>query len=240
MVEAAIKQNLKHENRRSVLRILGIYITITMPFLLALMSIRVVMTPLFLGLEYNRADFPEDFYGFSRVDRLNYAPYALEYLLNSDDIDFLGDLRFPDGTSMYNARELHHMRDVKVVTQYAYLGLVIGGIAAIIAAVYLYRADRSALRRALFSSAVFTLSIIAAIIVIAIINWDFFFTGFHNLFFTSGTWRFEYSDTLIRLFPEQFWFDAALTIGCLTVLGSVVLLVIAWKWKRATPETNNS
>jgi integral membrane protein (TIGR01906 family) len=240
MVEAAIKQNLKHENRRSVLRILGIYISITMPFLLALMSIRVVMTPLFLGFEYNRADFPEDFYGFSRADRLNYAPYALEYLLNGDDIDFLGDLRFPDGTSMYNARELHHMRDVKVVTQYTYLGLVIGGIAAIIAAVYLYRADRSALRRALFSGAVFTLGIIATIIVIAIINWDFFFTGFHNLFFSSGTWRFEYSDTLIRLFPEQFWFDAALTIGCLTVLGSVVLLVIAWKWKRATPEINNS
>jgi integral membrane protein (TIGR01906 family) len=240
MAEATINQNLKHKTQRPMLLILRTYITVALPFLLALMSIRFVMTPLFLQFEYNRADFPEDFYGFSRADRLNYAPYALEYLLNSHDIDFLGDLSFPDGTSMYNARELHHMRDVKVVTQYAYLGLVIGGIAAIIAAVYLYRADRSALRRALFNGAVFTLGIIATIIVIAIINWDFFFTGFHNLFFTSGTWRFEYSDTLIRLFPEQFWFDAAIMIGCLTVLGTVVLLVIGWKWKHATPETNNS
>jgi integral membrane protein (TIGR01906 family) len=240
MTEAAIKQNLKHENRRSVLRSLGTYITIVMPFLLALMSIRFVMTPLFLQFEYNRADFPEDFYGFSRADRLNYAPYALEYLLNGDDIDFLGDLRFPDGTSMYNARELHHMRDVKVVTQYAYLGGVIGGTTAIMAAVYLYRADHSTLRRALFSGAVFTLGIIATIIVIAIIHWDFFFTGFHNLFFSSGTWRFEYSDTLIRLFPEQFWFDAALTIGVLTVFGAVTILVVAWIWKWATVETNNS
>jgi len=206
-----------------------------MPFLLALMSIRFVMSPIFLQFEYNRADFPDDFYGFTREDRLNYAPYALAYLLNGDDIDFLGDLRFPDGSSMYNARELHHMRDVKVVTQYAYLVATIGGIAAIIAALYLYHINRSVLRRALFSGAIFTLGIIATIIVIAIINWDFFFTGFHNLFFTNGTWRFEYSDTLIRLFPEQFWFDAALTIGTLTVLGAVIILATTWIWGRKAP-----
>lgn len=235
MAEATINQNLQHKTRQPILLILRTYITVALPFLLALISIRFVMTPLYLQFEYNRAEFPEDFYGFSREDRLNYAPYALEYLLNGDDINFLGDLRFPDGSSMYNARELHHMRDVKVVTQYAYLAATLGGVAAIVTALYLYRKNPALLRRALFSGAIFTLGIIATIIVIAIINWDFFFTAFHNLFFTSGTWRFEYSDTLIRLFPEQFWFDAALTIGTLTVLGAVIILGVTRKWGRKAP-----
>lgn len=242
MAEIIIKQDANPTGQHPITLILRTYITIAMPFLLALISIRAVMTPLFLQLDYNRPGFPDDYYGFTREDRLNYAPFALEYLLNGEDINFLGDLRFPDGGLMYNARELSHMRDVKVVTQYAYLAAIIGGSGVIGAALYLYRVARSALRQALFRGAMFTLSIIAAIIVIAIINWDFFFTGFHTLFFSSGTWRFEYSDTLIRLFPEQFWFDAALTIGGLTVLGAAALLIITWQWSKRYPTftSNNS
>jgi integral membrane protein (TIGR01906 family) len=205
------------------------YLTLTLPFLLALISIRMVMTPLFLQFEYSRPDFPEDYYGFTREDRLNYAPFAIQYLLNDEDISFLGDLKFSDGRSMYNARELHHMRDVKLVTQYAYLLAVAGGIAYVLAAFFLYRNAPAALRQGIMSGSLLTLGIIAAIIVIAILNWDFFFTGFHTLFFSSGTWRFEYSDTLIRLFPEQFWFDAALLIGGMTMIGAVTALLISWR-----------
>jgi integral membrane protein (TIGR01906 family) len=231
MAEAALTPESKPAIRHPLLFVLRGYITVTMPFLLALIAIRFVMTPLYLQLEYNRPDFPEDYYGFTQTDRLNYAPFAIQYLLNGDDINYLGDLKFPDGSAMYNARELHHMRDVKVVTQYAYLLTTIGGVAYVLAAIFLYRNDPSKLRQGLFSGALLTLGIIAAIIVIAIINWDFFFTTFHTLFFASGTWRFEYSDTLIRLFPEQFWFDASLIIGGMTVLGAVVMLVISWRWK---------
>ena len=39
---------------------------------------RLLMTPIFLSFEYNRADFPADYYGFMREDRLRYAPLAAE------------------------------------------------------------------------------------------------------------------------------------------------------------------
>jgi integral membrane protein (TIGR01906 family) len=236
MAEAALTPDSKPTLRRPLLSLLRGYITIVLPFLLALIAIRFVMTPLYLQLEYNRPDFPEDYYGFTKEDRLNYAPFAIQYLLNGDDIDFLGNLQFPDGRSMFNARELHHMRDVKVVTRYAYLLATIGGIAAVLAAMFLYRNEPARLWQALFSGALLTLGIIAAIIVIAIINWDVFFTSFHTVFFASGTWRFEYSDTLIRLFPEQFWFDAALIIGGLSVVAAVLILVICWRWQIVTSD----
>jgi integral membrane protein (TIGR01906 family) len=212
------------------LKLLRFYITVALPFLLALIMVRLVMTPLFLQFEYNRPGFPDDIYGFTIQNRLTYAPYAIDYLLNGEGIEILGALKFPDGKSMYNARELHHMRDVKAVTQIAYLLATFGSIIYITCAIALSRRNRPLLRQALWGGAIFTLSIIAGIIVIALLNWDFFFTGFHTLFFTSGTWRFEYSDTLIRLFPEQFWFDAALFIGGLTSLTALLILLFIWRW----------
>lgn len=212
--------------------VLRTFLTISFPILLVLVMVRLIMTPAFLMLEYNRPGFPADFYGLTREDRLQYAPYALEYLFNGEEITFLGDLTFPDGTPMFNARELRHMHDVKIVTQLAFGVALIVGIAYALAVIFLWRKGwRSTLRLALFSGSLLTLGIIFSIIFVAVLNWDFFFTAFHTLFFEDDTWYFAYSDTLIRLFPEQFWFDAALLIGGLTTLVSLLVLGVTWRWK---------
>lgn len=227
---------------------LRLYITLITPVLLTLISVRLVMLPLFFTFEYTRPGFPADYYGFSTEDRLSYAPYALHYILSSEPISYLGDLRLPGEKcyppqpattecAMYNPNELRHMADVQTVTRYAFLVGLTTGVLALVVGIILWRSPvtRKQLRKALISGAIATLSLIAAIVVAALVAWDMFFTGFHQIFFESGTWRFAYSDTLIRLFPEQFWFDAALTIGALTVTGSLMILVITWRWgRRAT------
>ncbi|MBC7809638.1 MAG: TIGR01906 family membrane protein [Burkholderiales bacterium] len=215
--------------------ILKTFVTLSVPILLTLVSVRLIMSPLFLQLEYTRSGFPEDFYGFTTDDRLRYAPYALDYLLTGADISYLGDLRFDDDTSMYSVPELEHMRDVQTVTRTAFALALVIGLITIAAAYFLWRAQstRRDLRRAFFNGAVLTLGLIVAIVITAVIGWDTFFTTFHRLFFTGDSWIFDYSDTLIRLFPEQFWFDAALTIGALTVSGAVAILLIARPRKTA-------
>ena len=190
-----------------------------------LVAARLVMTPAFVSFEYHRPGFPADFYGFTREDRLTYAPYAIHYLLSGEDIDYLGGLTFPDGQPLFNARELRHMVDVKAFTQLAFAFAVVAGALAFGAAFYLRRSPEI-LRAALRDGALLTIAIIAAIAITAVFNWEFFFTSFHQLFFESGTWQFLYSDTLIRLFPEQFWFDAALTLGGMTLLGAILVLIV--------------
>jgi integral membrane protein (TIGR01906 family) len=211
------------------LKIAGVFVTVALPVLFIMVNVRLVMSPAFLNFEYNRPDFPADFYGLTQEDRLRYAPYAIDYLLNAEDITFLGDLKFDDGTSLFNVRELRHMSDVKTLTQLAYFTSVILGVLAFGAANLLWRRGR--LYPALFRGALITLALIATIVLAAILSWDVFFTGFHTLLFESDTWYFAYSDTLIRLFPEQFWFDAALLIGGLAVVEALVVIVFTVRWR---------
>ncbi|MEQ8673390.1 MAG: TIGR01906 family membrane protein [Aggregatilineales bacterium] len=214
--------------------LLRLFLTISVPILLILISVRLVMSPLFLQVEYNRPGFPEDIYGFTTDDRLEYAPYALDYLLNDSDISYLGDLTFPDGSSLYNSSELHHMEDVKVVTRSAYLLLVIIAIAFTITSIGMWRQKslRADLQIGLFNGALFTICLLVSIIFFALFAWDLFFDTFHEMFFEAGTWRFAFSDTLIRLFPEQFWFDAALVIGGMTLIVATIILFSTWRWGR--------
>ncbi len=206
---------------------LRLYITLAFPFLVVMIFVRIIMSPLYPQFEYNRPDFPADYYGFTVQERLTYAPFAIQYLLNGDDISYLADLRFPDGREMYNTHELQHMRDVKVVTQYAYLSAFIGSIIALLIFAYFWRSNRSNLWMTLLNGSRLTIGIILAIVIIAITSWETFFTTFHELFFKGGTWQFEYSDILIRLFPEQFWFDASLIIGGASLLVALVTMFLA-------------
>lgn len=203
-------------------------LALAVPVLLVMGSVRLVMTPLYLQLEYGRPGFPSDIYGFPDEERLELAEYALNYLINNEEIDYLGDLTFPNGAPLYTASELRHMEDVQVVTQLAFLLMIGVGIETAVVAFLLWRTPRgrAVLREGLFAGAALTLGIIVFIVLFAVVAWDMFFTAFHQVFFEAGTWQFRNDDTLIRLFPEQFWFDAALVIGAITVLGALIILFV--------------
>ncbi len=210
------------------------YLTIILTPLLVLLIVRIIMTPAFLYFEYTRPGFPDDPYGFTTEERMDYAPYTLRYLLNGEDIEYLADLTLNDGRTMYTLRELQHLRDVKVVTQIAFAIALVGAVLAVGALLYLYyRGTPHQLAMSIRNGAIVTVALLLAIALTAVFNWEFFFTGFHQLFFESGTWQFYYSDTLIRLFPEQFWFDAAITIGGLTILSAITLFFITYRVKSA-------
>ncbi len=203
-------------------RLAGMMITLCVPVLLVMGGVRLLMTPLALQLEYTRPGFPADVYGFTTQDRLTYGPVAIEYMLTDADISLLRGLRIGATGAFYTERELDHMVDVKKVTQAAFSVLMIA-LGIFSAALVILRRDGKILRGALMQGALLTLGAIVAVVFAAVVAWDFFFTLFHQLFFSEGTWIFLYSDTLIRLYPEQFWFDAALTLGVIVVGGAFVL-----------------
>ncbi|HMB25472.1 MAG TPA: TIGR01906 family membrane protein [Anaerolineales bacterium] len=211
--------------------ILSWLVSILVPFALIGLGLRVLLTPLFLQVEYNLPYFPADEYGFTKEDRLKWAPYALNYLTNSEDIHYLSDLQFDDGQPLYNERELSHMDDVKQVTQgalriwYVTLALLLGlGIWAWFGG--WQQAYRLGVRRGgwliVGLAAAIGLIVVIGIAVNPNVFWDFF-AGFHSLFFEGNSWLFLYSDTLIRLFPIRFWQDAFLWAAALALAGGIGL-----------------
>ena len=74
--------------------------------------------------------------------------------------------------------------------------------------------------------------IILGLGALAVLGWQQFFTEFHRLFFASGSWTFALEDTLIRLFPGQFWIDAGIVIAGLVFLVSLVTLILTWPTRR--------
>jgi len=218
--------------------ILSGLVAILVPLALIGLGLRVLLTPMFLQIEYNMPYFPSDTYGFTKEDRLKWAPYALDYLVNSADISYLSDLTFEDGSPLYNERELSHMKDVKRVTKAAlilwYVVLaVLLGLAVWSKFGHWEPAYRQGLMRGgwLMVGLAVTIGLIV-VIGIAIspdVFWNFF-VGFHRLFFKGDTWLFLFSDTLIRLFPIRFWQDAFL-LAAITALGGGIALGLGLRTK---------
>jgi len=213
------------------LLILSSLVTLLVPLVLIGFGLRLLLTPLFLQIEYNMPYFPPDDFGFTKADRLKWAPYALDYLVNNEGIAYLGDLKFEDGTSLYNERELSHMDDVKRVTQgalrvwYSSLAvLLLLGVWAWFGG--WWQEYRLGLMRGgwlmIGLAATVGLIVVIGILINPDIFWNFF-AGFHRLFFEGDSWMFLYSDTLIRLFPIRFWQDAFLWAAVIALGGGIAL-----------------
>lgn len=210
-----------------------VVIPVLTPVALVLTNVRLLMTPAFISVEYRMPGFPEDPYGFTLQDRLHWAPIAREYLLNDAGSRFLGDLRFGDGSPVYNERELRHMEDVKRLTQVA-LRVWLACMAVIASGLLLLAWGKigSECWRALMGGAQLTLSLMLALGLALGLSFDFIFVGFHRVFFSGDSWLFRYSDTLIRLFPERFWQDAFVFIAGATLVEAVALWVVARRMAR--------
>ena len=202
-------------------------VALLVPVVLVLSIVRLLLTPAFLRFEYSLPNFPPDRYGFSQQDRLYWAQFAVDYLLNSSDISCLGDLRFENGQPLYNQRELSHMVDVKVTVKAA----LRVWIAALLLLVALGVGARWSgwwetyligLRRGSW----LTLIALATIILLVFLSFNMLFVAFHNVFFRPGTWTFLYTDTLIRLFPERFWYDIFIYVGGLSVGVSLIVIYL--------------
>ncbi len=206
-------------------------IGLAVPILTLAVSVRAVATPLVLWGIYHRPGFPADSYGFSTEERMTFGSYGLDYILNFAPADYLSGLKTERGTNLFLTSEVQHMTEVKHVL----LGSMIFALAvlliALLASISLRKRAPGVLRKSLFWGAVSTLVIIAVLAVLAVLGWESFFTRFHELFFPQGNWQFRMSDTLIRLYPPQFWTDAAILVALFTLLIIVLLLVLTWPTK---------
>ncbi|WP_254678889.1 TIGR01906 family membrane protein [Arthrobacter sp. 24S4-2] len=220
-------------NTKPVLpRVMQVLLAAFYPVILLVLAVRAVTSPLFLWVEYNRPGFPGDGYGFSTDDRMTYGSYAVDYLSNWSGPRYLGELVNRSGDPLFQQGEVSHMADVKLVILSAFGAGALLILLSIVAMIYLRRRSTGGVRRGLFAGSIVTLVIILGLGTLAVLGWEQFFTEFHRIFFANGTWTFSLEDTLIRLFPGQFWVDAGIVIGALVLIASIVTLILTWPTRK--------
>ena len=218
-------------------KLLILVITLLIPFLLVVAAIRIVANPWFVNFEYNRPGFPPDAYGFTLEQR---TPLGLAGLYSvvpeGGGMALLEQAKLPNGEPAFNAREIKHMRDVRILMGEAFPVTLIG-IALLIVLAIVFRKNthyRDVIPQALGAGSILTLVLLVGLIAYVLLNFDSFFLTFHRLFFEGDTFMFRLDDTLIRLYPEQLWSDAAILIGVLTGAMAVAVLAISGVWLKKT------
>ena len=209
-------------------RIACVVLVLCIPPLVLLSPLYVLATPVFVRYEYNKPDFPPAvFYG--PAERLSLAEATVHYLRSSAGPDYLWELH-SQGQEVYNPREVQHLVDVKRVMRGAFWIHGICTVLCIAAVAFLWRRPqgRSSVWRAVYQGCLLLLVLLAVIGVLALTNFDVFFVLFHRLLFHGDSWLFAYSDTLIQLFPVQFWMDATAGLAVPAVAASVLGGLLAY------------
>lgn len=203
---------------KHVIRLFYVLLTITVPVFLVLFAVGILLTPLYIQIEYRLPGFPEDPYGFTTEERLYWANITRKYLVENKNIDYLAEKDLDEDTPLYNTRELRHLYDVKVVIRssaFVFIGV------SVYSGIMTYWSKKSGrlhqLKKAMSRGGWLTVLIIISILIYLILNFNSLFVAFHRIFFEGDTWLFRYSDTLIRLFPIRFWRDAFIWIGLMTL-----------------------
>ena len=198
---------------KTLYKIISWVITLVTPIVLVLLGVRLALIPGYPTLAYHMPAFPEDNYGFSTEERIKWSGYAIKYLLNDSGIEYLGQLQFDNQKPLFNDRELEHMVDVKVLVQQVMRIFYLLMTALIALGLWAYFTGwMDEYRAGLSRGGWLTVGLILGIGMFAAISFWQFFTYFHSLFFTGDSWLFDYSDTLIRLFPIRFWQDIVIFI----------------------------
>ncbi len=210
-----------------ITKLLLILVVILFPLLSVTSSIRLALTPFFIQWEYNRPDFPLDDYGFTTADRLRWAQYSIDYLLGKVSHSEFSAQVLPDGTPLFNPREIVHMLDVRLLADIVlkiWLGSCLFFLFILIIA--MLGKWTHAFLKALRDGAQLTILLILAILMAVWLNFNLLFTKFHELFFEGDSWLFYYSDHLIRLFPLRFWQDLFMFIGACSLLACLIPILL--------------
>ena len=219
--------------KRILKKVALIVFVLAMPLLIFSVSVRLVVNDLNV---YNsglvKYDIPREtgiaLAELERVDR------ELVQYFNSNE-EYL-DIVLSTGVPLYNQKEISHLKDVKDLVKLDYrlqwltLAYVVGY--ALIVLVWQrsgWRRALAGLGRTIMFGGGLTLTLMAILGLALFVAFDRVFLAFHLLGFSNLLWVLDpATDRLIQMFPQGFFYDAALRLAGITLVIALVVSVVGW------------
>ena len=193
------------------------------------------VTPAFVRHEYSQSSFPRAD-RFGPDERLRLSDSILHYLRGKEGRDALASAKTKDGEVALAAPEVQHLADVKSVMSGVFLTGAVAGVVEIICLALVWHSSQRLLMPARLRQGIWlTAALIGLVALTALIDFDLFFTRFHQVFFAPGTWTFDPSDTLIQLYPLRFWVDAVWKIAAVICIELALVYVVSVALGRSRP-----
>lgn len=215
---------------RVALTVATIVVAVLVPLLLVTTALRVVANDWIVSFEYDHGGVPADRYGLTKEERSDLARLGLDSILpGGRGIALLEEARLPGGEPAFDSRELAHMQDVRDAVGLALRAqLVALALVLVLLLALAWRpTTRRAVPRGVQIGAAMTLGVAAVLGAVMLLTWDDFFVGFHGVLFEGDSWRFARTDTLLRLYPDEFWVGVAAWIAGITVALALVLVIVS-------------
>jgi len=171
--------------------------------------------------------------GIEKSELEKAATQITRYFNSSEE--YLSVIVIKDGADfvLFNEKEVAHMKDVKALVRLDYYVLLGTGLFMLFYSVlnifYLRSAFYRPLASAVFRGGSITIGLILILGIIAVADFDVFFTAFHMISFANDFWLLDpNSDYLIMLFPGGFWYDCVIYIAVAIVVSALVAALISW------------
>ena len=171
------------------------------------------------------------------IDQLNSGSDQIKSYFNNDE-EYLNLIIIEDGIkySLYNEKEILHMKDVKHLIKLTQNTIIFSGL--FILAYYLVtiftakslRKSIEQIRKSSKISAYSTVGFLAFFGLLASINFTWLFRQFHFISFSNDLWQLNpNTDYLIAMFPQRFFLETTIFIGVLTILEFIIYIIVLRK-----------
>ena len=219
-------------------------------FLIATNARWVINAPVLYSYGFDKYDVPTRT-GIDRSELILAAGQVREYFNNDEELLDVR-VRFRDGVrrSIYNDREVLHMRDVKGLVRGVYWvqWLTAAYLAAfsVIGLVAARRRFLPRLSRYVGLGGAGTIGLVLAVGLASLVGFEKLFLAFHLVSFSNDLWQADFSQGdfyLTAMFPEGFFFDATMWIAGSTVAEALVLALVGLglpRWLRRRLPTEAS
>jgi integral membrane protein (TIGR01906 family) len=206
---------------------IGLLFGIALVAIIGLLGPLALFNPSFTSILQDRHDVPQ---------AIGTTPAETQRLTASYLVDLYTDGEFDDvlegeDEPFLDGDERSHMRDVGALVRMLAI-VLLGALVVAGACGWLLRREPARAGRIMVVSAAAVGGVALLLAIGFAVAFDAAFTLFHQLFFEAGTWQFALGSNLITLFPEPFWFDAALVAGAsILLVAAIVSAVGLWLWR---------